>query len=148
MKKFILIILLISVSKVEGQQANNPCRSDISIEQTNPNTFFFESSFHNDRLTTGYSFQVIATNNNEVQQEWRVPKDQVILVITPPSPAPPCFSVTFTPAEHLDRTGLTKYINKYKIHYDAPLGDSLWSTSSNPFRLLNTPFIGDTRNGR
>lgn len=144
----LVLLCLITPALAVAQTVNNPCRSDVTVEQVNSNKFFFESAFHNDRLTTGYSFAVIATNNGEIQQEWRVPKDAVTLVVTPPSPASPCYSVPFNPAEHLDRTGKTKYINKYKIHYDAPLGDSLWSSPGNPFTLMTTPFVGETRNGR
>lgn len=140
---------LLLISNSYGQTVTNPCRDiDIKKEETNPNKFFFESAFHNDRLTTGYSFIIVATNNGEAQQTIYFPKDAAVLVVTPPSPYSPCYSVTFTPAEHLDRGGVTKYTHQYKIHYDAPLGDSNWSNPGNPFRLMTTPFVGETRSGR
>jgi hypothetical protein len=129
-------------------QTNNPCKSPITEESINPNKFFFESAFHNDRLTLAYRFAVVVEGGTEPQQEWEIPKASAVLAFTPPSPGTPCYSTTFTPVETLNRTGQIKYTNKYKIKYDAPLGDSAWSSSGNPFRLMTVPFVGETRSGR
>lgn len=149
MRYLITFLILLIPALVSAQpEPVNPCKSDSTIQTTNPNRIYFESKFHDLEITQRYVFAVRIKGNFQSQQEWDLPKTSATLAFTPTLPDVPCYWIPYTPAPTLNKMGTVQYIHQYRIVYNAPAGNSEWSADSNPFILLETPYVGAIRNGQ